>query len=291
METLKGRIIELYTKDVLNDKIANEVYKDLFHNINSGAIIYEVIDNDNLFLIKDLNHAAEEILKSKNYELIGKNMLDAFPNLGKYKLYHTLQKVYKTGIPEQIPISYYKRDNLNLWKENYVFKLSSKYIVSIFQDMMKEKEIKQSLEKFNALFENTKDVILFFNIDESIIDVNNAAITVYGYTKEELINMKISDLRENKTKHLTKQQIENSVIEGIYFQTIHRRKDGTTFPVEVSSIGTELDGKIVRCAIVRDITERKKFKENLKESEERYRLLFEHANEIIYTHDLRGKIT
>lgn len=291
METLKGRIIESYTKDVLNDKIANEIYKDLFHNINSGAIIYEVIHNDNLFLIKDLNHAAEEILKSKNHELIGKNMLDAFPNLGKYKLYHTLQKVYKTGIPEQIPISYYKRDNLNLWKENYVFKLSSKYIVSIFQDMMKEKEIKQSLEKFNALFENTKDVILFFNIDESIIDVNNAAITVYGYTKEELINMKISDLREDKTKHLTKQQIESSVIEGIYFQTIHKRKDGTTFPVEVSSIGTELDGKVVRCAIVRDITERKKFKENLKESEERYRLLFEHANEIIYTHDLSGNIT
>lgn len=291
MKITEDKIIQLSNQYIAVDKLKREVYRGLFYNSNSGAIIYEVKDEDSSFVIRDVNYAAEEILKIKKKDLIDKNMLDAFPNFGKYKLYHTLQKVYKTGIPEQTPISYYKKGNLNLWKENYVFKLNSKYIVSIFKDLVRDNEIKQSLDKFNALFENSKDVILFFNMDGSIIDVNNAAVIVSGYTKEELLNMKISDLRDERTVDVMEQQLQSSIDQGVYFQTFHKRKDGSIFPVEVNSIGTELDGKLVRCAIVRDITERKTFKENLRASEERYRLLFENANEIIYTHDLDGKIT
>ncbi len=78
---------------------------------------------------------------------------------------------------------------------------------------------------------------------------------------------------------------------GITFETVHRRRDGSTFPVEVSSRGADIAGERLLLSIIRDTTERERTAAALRESEARYRDLFENANDIIYTLDLEGRIT
>src|SRR5437762_700410 len=67
-----------------------------------------------------------------------------------------------------------------------------------------------------------------------------------------------------------------------------QRADGHLVPVEISAAVTELAGRAVVQSIFRDVTERKRADEALRESEERYRGLFEDANDLVYTHDLAG---
>src|SRR5207244_6864891 len=69
------------------------------------------------------------------------------------------------------------------------------------------------------------------------------------------------------------------------------RADGQLVPVEISAAVTELGGRAVVQSIFRDITERKRAEGALRESEERYRGLFEDANDLVYTHDLAGNFT
>jgi PAS domain S-box-containing protein len=86
---------------------------------------------------------------------------------------------------------------------------------------------------------------------------NAAAVAGYGYPREELLSLTIRDLRAPGTLAQTVDQMDEANRQGILFETSHRRKDGSTFPVEVSSQGATIDGKRTLVSVVRDITERK----------------------------------
>ena len=95
------------------------------------------------------------------------------------------------------------------------------------------------------------------------IDVNERACTNLGYSRSELLNIKVFDIAPDQTLRNFRSQIDgfhlsNSTI----IETIHRRKDGTTFPVEMNLTVVKLD-KIFTIAIVRDITERKRDEQEL----------------------------
>ena len=69
---------------------------------------------------------------------------------------------------------------------------------------------------------------------------------------------------------------------GVLFETVHRRKDGTTFPVEISSRSIEVDGKKFQQGIIRDITERKNVEAAIKEQAEVFSAIIDNANESIW---------
>jgi PAS domain S-box-containing protein len=124
-------------------------------------------------------------------------------------------------------------------------------------DVTNRKCAEQALERYRLLAERTTDIVLFIRTDGQIVDANAAAVASYGYTREELLTCNIAELRAPSTRHLLQQQIEQADKEGATFETTHRRKDGSLFPVEVSSRGTEMDGQRVLLSIIRDISARR----------------------------------
>jgi two-component system, cell cycle sensor histidine kinase and response regulator CckA len=120
-----------------------------------------------------------------------------------------------------------------------------------------------------------RDIILFVQPgDGLIIDCNEAAIEAYGYSRTEFVSLRIHDLRSSESRPLVEDQLDAANLSGIAFEAIHQRKDGSLFPVEVSSKGADFDGKRIVISIVRDITERKQSEKRLRDSEERYKMLF-----------------
>ncbi len=93
--------------------------------------------------------------------------------------------------------------------------------------------------------------------DGRILEANVAATKAYGYSREELLKLTIHHLRAPETLGLTADQIAEADAHGLLFETVHRRSDGSTFPVEVSSRGESIDGTRTLVSVVRDITERK----------------------------------
>ncbi len=120
--------------------------------------------------------------------------------------------------------------------------------------------------------------------------VNNATVEHYGYTREELLSMNIKEIRPSEEVS----RLVNMVSQlGLGVQHLgswkHRRKDGSLMDVEISSHGVRFGGRNARFVIVQDVTERKRAVEALRKSEEKYRDLFENANDAIFivSSDLR----
>ncbi len=121
-----------------------------------------------------------------------------------------------------------------------------------------EVELKALSKHFEYLIEHANDIILLMDENLRIIEANNKALEEYGYTKDEILKLRIMDIRAEGTTHSFSEIIKDYEIKnGLLFETTHKKKDGSTFHVEVSAREIEIDGKKFYQNINRDITERK----------------------------------
>ena len=146
------------------------------------------------------------------------------------------------------------------------------------------------LAQFQLLIDHTRDIILFIRTNGQIVGANNAALQAYGYQLEELVSMNLCELRYCDPPSLVKKQLKQANHEGILFETTHRQKDGTPFPVEVSSKGTNIGKNSVIISIVRDISKRKQDEAALRNSEQRLSDLINFLPDATFAIDLDGKI-
>ncbi|MFO7963710.1 MAG: PAS domain S-box protein [Desulfobacterales bacterium] len=123
---------------------------------------------------------------------------------------------------------------------------------------------------YDILMDYSRDIILFIQFEDGrILEANKAAEAAYGYSREQLLKMNIYDLRATPDNSAVTSQMAEANGKSILFNAFHRRADGSTFPVEVSSQGTDFGKKRVLVSIIRDITRRR------IEEEQRDRLLAE----------------
>ncbi|MEP6946139.1 MAG: PAS domain S-box protein [Acidobacteriota bacterium] len=140
------------------------------------------------------------------------------------------------------------------------------------RDITERRFASELLQRYRMLSERSRDAIWFLDSNGRFMDVNQAAIENYGYTRDEFLSMSIADVRHPSTSVELQRQIHEANTDGISFESVHVRKDGTTFPVDVTANAADLDGKRMVMAIVRDISERKAVEIALIESEERSHL-------------------
>src|SRR5262249_39767055 len=130
-------------------------------------------------------------------------------------------------------------------------------LTGVISDIDSRKQAEEALRRFELISENTRDIVLFMRRDNGrLLGVNAAAERAYGYDREKFLSMSIRDLRAEHTFDRIDREMAKADEETILFETVHRRKDGSTFPAEVSSRGSTVGGVRMLISIVRDITER-----------------------------------
>ncbi len=117
--------------------------------------------------------------------------------------------------------------------------------------------------KYKLLFECALDMIFLVDINGRIVDANYAAVKGYGYTRKEMLSMNVKDLRIPSERDVSEKQLKDAFEKAFVYGTIHMRKDGSIFPVEISSHGLMLHGKKMILGVARDITERKLAEEKI----------------------------
>ena len=148
-----------------------------------------------------------------------------------------------------------------------------------------------SEDKLRELIYLTKDAIFIEKPTGEILEVNKAACSMLGYTREELLTMDVSKIVPPEVAEKLPRTIKQSTVrEGVYIETRELRKDRSHVPVEVSCALVEIGGQPRVIAIVRDISERKAVEGTLRESEERFRKIFDNFKDGILMEDEEGNI-
>jgi diguanylate cyclase (GGDEF)-like protein/PAS domain S-box-containing protein len=155
-----------------------------------------------------------------------------------------------------------------------------------------DQALRESENRYRTLFEMNPLPMWVYDFETlAFTAVNDAAVRHYGYTRDEFLRMTIRDIRPED--EIPKMMDALSHLEErrgpTHFR--HRMRDGTIIDVEITSFEFVSAGRRARLVIAQDITDRRRAEEELRRSEERYRELFENAHDLVYTHDLDGRIT
>lgn len=129
------------------------LYKRLFESMSSGVAIYEAVDNGQDFRFVDFNPAGERIDDISRDQVIGRRVTEAFPAVKEFGLLEVFRRVWKTGVPEDHPVSLYQDGRVSGWRDNHVFKLSSGEVVAIYDDVTEAKQLEEELRIAHAELE------------------------------------------------------------------------------------------------------------------------------------------
>ncbi len=147
-------------------------------------------------------------------------------------------------------------------------------------------DAESALARYQLLSQYARDIMLFVRPDGRIVEANAAAIAAYGYTREEILGLSVLDLRLPEEREIVLRQLRQAAEGGVQFQTVHRRKDGSGFPVEVISQSGVVGGERLLFSVVRDISDRQRTERALRESEERFRLAADALSGVVYDWDM-----
>ena len=150
-----------------------------------------------------------------------------------------------------------------------------------------DEELRQSERRFREIFNATGEAIFVHDaVTGAILDVNRSALDIFGYTREEMAELTVNDLSPGKppfSQVEAGEKIRLASEEGPQlFEWRSKRKNGELFWTEVHLRSSTILGRDCVLAVVRNVDERRRAQEALRESEERYRSLFEHASDAIF---------
>lgn len=171
-----------------------------------------------------------------------------------------------------------------------------KYTCMILRDITERKaaeekhqKIMREMHQYASVFENAKWGIVISSIDgKNIMMMNPEFARMHGFAREELLGTSLWDLFPPEARpDLTENMMKVVDLGHHEFESLHIRKDGSVFPVYISSaaVKDENGNKIFRAATVFDITQRKKYEDELKKSELSYRTLTENSTDYVMRYD------
>ncbi len=250
--------------------------------------------------ISMINKKGCEILGYKGEELIGKNWFDI---LVPQRIRSEIRGVFRKLMAGDIkPVEYYENplltkdgdERLIAFHNALVIDHDGKVTGTLFsaEDITERKraedELKESEERFRTIFDNAPDGLLVATAEsKKIYTANKAFCQMLGYNREELENLGIADIHPKKDLPYVIEQFEKQARREF---TLSRdlpveRKDGSVFYADINSFPITLAGKSYLMGVFRDITERKKAEEALRESENKYRTLLENLPQKIFLKD------
>ncbi len=137
------------------------------------------------------------------------------------------------------------------------------FIIDISEHKKAELALKNSEERYRQLFEMESDSLLILDCEScKIVDVNNSALQMYGYSKQEFLQLSHRDISAEQAVR---------TCETSHPECLHRKKDGTIFPVEITGSSFVYQGRNVHVSAIRDVSERRRAEKQLFELNERMR--------------------
>lgn len=171
------------------------------------------------------------------------------------------------------------------YRDVQILEFVSNQIAMAIERKQAEDAFRAETEKYRTLFESSRDAIFLETLSGAIIDCNDTAVKMYGYTRQELLRLSVTDLIPSDNSVKLKDLMRRVMEQGSYqMEHLNIRRGGIAFPVEVNAVMTMIGDSRMVVVFVRDITERRLAEQALRESEAKFRALAETTSAMIMIH-------
>lgn len=268
---LTGTHVDITERKTIEENLreSERRYREVFDNSFDGIFLLEVTEGQK-FKIIDVNATEERLIGISAAKIRGKYLEEFLPAEMALALTDNYCRCISAGTPQ----SYEESIDFESGSSDFYTTLipitdetGRPYrIVGISHDITKrkkdEKRVLESERMYRQLFELESDAIFLINaVTGEILQANQTAATLYGYEREELLAMKNFQLSAEPQETLRATANKLNLVP----MRIHRKKDGTIFPVEITASHFTWKGNAVHLAAIRDVSERKKAEEERKE--------------------------
>lgn len=202
-----------------------------------------------------------------------------------------LERSIRAGVPFISEYRFFRKDGQMRWLHDETRTMMLKdqtpvrqgVILDITDRKQSEQALRDSEEKYRQLFTTETDSLVMFDAQTyEMLDVNESALRLYGYTREEFLALTCWDMTVEPEETLkSKERLLARGFDQVSLR-YHRKKDGTVFPMEFSGVRFTLGDRTVFSIAVRDITERMRAEADLRQSEDNFRSLVEGAPEALF---------
>ena len=274
---------------------AQEQWKAIFDKAPVGLLI-----EDQNGTIVNANKKYEEIAGYSRDELIGKPIDILASPENKYKVKENIQKILGGEVLDHIVESIHKDGSkiyVHLIETKFTLPDGSPGILSICEDITEkvklENKLIESEKKFRTIFETANEGIAIADTQNVLIDVNKKFCEMTGYRPDEIIGKNFGELfllEEDRKEQEIREQNRRKGIDQQYEVRL-KRKDNSLIWARVSATWIFDNSKYLGSfAFFTDITEQKKLEEELKQSEEQFRLIWENSQDGMRLTDEEGKV-
>ena len=262
-------------------------YRAIFEGASEGIIVAETSTGNLLYanpaFCNMFNYANSEI-KDLNYKNLHpenfiKETSQRFKNIviEKNRILKNNPCLKKDGTLFYTNIS----DSI-VWFDGKMSSLA--FFTDVTQQFYYEQIIKESEEKFRAIFDYAYDGILLADADTKKFELgNNMICKMLGYEKDEITKLSVYDIHPKEDIQTVLDIFENQLNEKVRIQENLqvKRKDGSIFYADINSSPVKIAEKIYLLGIFRDTTERNRAQKALRDSEEKYKRLFDNSQNLI----------
>jgi len=286
-------------KDITERKKAEEALRESEEKwrslVENAPNVIVVVDRDGT--IQFINRT---VVDARPEEIVGKNIYNFIDPEHHDVVKKTIEQVFQAGEGGRYEISGVGPKGNVSWYETHVGAIKRNGQVAsvtlittdVTERKREEHALLESQQKFKRLFEGIPEATAFVDVNDCVLDLNPRFSQLFGYSVDEAKGKPLDDLIvPNDNKKEAKMLTENSKEEYVLFETVRKMKDGSLVPVSISAAPISVEGQHVGDVVLyQDITRRKQTEEALSRSEEKFRNLFDRANDAIMYLDRYGRI-
>lgn len=272
-------------------KINEALFRELYDNMKSGSVIFTVINDGSKgsdYIIEKFNRVGLKMEGKTLEEVVGKRFIDIRPNIDNYGLIPLMKKVWETGESGTLPIRIYKDEHYSNYYENYVFKIPSGEVVTLYDDVTESKRSEEALrlekENFRHSLDDSPLGVRIATIEGNTIYANKTLLNFYGYDRLGELQKTTLKSRYSPESYAEAQKRKHQRKRGDFSVTDYEisivRKNGEIRHLQVFRKDVLWDGVRQFQIVYNDITDRKLAEEEISKSKKLLETLNKHLIDI-----------
>jgi len=248
-----------------------ESQDDLVSQANKLTTIIEAMPDMIIIMRRDgtvleILGAIEENLTGQVNDLIGCNIKNVFTTEEFNRHLSIYEECFESGEMRSIRFSL-EINGTDKEFESRLKPLDNSRLLTIVRDISLETQLLKEQEYRSFLFENDSNALVLFNANHKVIDVNSKFCELIGYSSNELKGMRTWEIDAQYSEEYIRENFIDRADVNLVFESVHRRKDGSIYDVEISVISFDKYGERMFFCYCKDITEKNKVVSKLKQTQ------------------------